>query len=101
VNATESFVAGMSFVEFSLDQKTIFATERSVGIIGATAKRLPVSFTDRYPAINWRRIIGIGDSLTFGYLEVDLATLWEVTQQDVPRLKTLMTEVLVEFVAAG
>ncbi|CAN1210898.1 HepT-like ribonuclease domain-containing protein [Tumidithrix helvetica PCC 7403] len=101
VHATESFIADMDFVEFSADQKTIFAVERSVGIIGATSKRLPISFLDKYPAMNWRRIIGTGESLTFGYLEVDLQTLWEITQQDIPTLKVLIESVLEEIAQAS
>lgn len=92
IAAAELFVAGIDFLEFSRDQKTIFALERAIGIIGATARRLPVSLLDRYPQVNWRRLTGIGDSLMFGYLEVDLNTLWDLTQQDIPFLKELMRE---------
>ena len=30
----------------------------------------------------------------FGYLEVDLNTLWELTQQDVPFIKELMKQAI-------
>lgn len=89
IAATESFVSGIDFLQFSRDQKTIFAVERAIGIIGATARRLPISFMDQYPQINWRRLTSVGDSLMFGYLEVDLNTLWELTQQDAPFIKNL------------
>ena len=94
IAATESFVAGLDFLEFSRDQKTIFAIERSIGIIGATARRLPISFMDQYPQINWRHLTGVGDSLMFGYLEVDLNTLWALIQQDVPFIKDLMRKAI-------
>jgi len=94
ISATESFVKGIDFLEFSCDQKTIFAIERALGIIGATARRLPISFMDQYPQINWRRLTGVGDSLMFGYLEIDLNTLWELTQQDVPFVKELMKQAI-------
>ena len=94
IAATESFVAGLDFLEFSRDQKTIFAIERSIGIIGATARRLPISFMDQYPQINWRHLTVVGDSLMFGYLEVDLNTLWALIQQDVPFIKDLMRKAI-------
>ncbi|MFM7600391.1 MAG: DUF86 domain-containing protein [Pseudanabaena sp.] len=90
IAATESFVSEIDFMQFSRDQKTIFAVERALGLIGATAKRLPISFMDQYPQINWRRLTSVGDSLMFGYLEVDLSTLWELTHHDVPFIKELM-----------
>jgi uncharacterized protein with HEPN domain len=94
ITATESFVSGIDFMQFSRDQKTIFAVERAIGLIGATAKRLPISFMDQYPQINWRRLTSVGDSLMFGYLEVDLNTLWELTHQDVPFIKELMRQAI-------
>ncbi|MEI6426828.1 MAG: HepT-like ribonuclease domain-containing protein [Pseudanabaena sp. ELA607] len=94
--ATETFVNGLDFWSFGRDQKTIFATERALGIISATAKRLPINFMDQHPQINWRRIIGFGDSLTFGYLEVDLNILWTLIQTDLPQLKGLLEQMLKE-----
>ncbi|NMF56783.1 HepT-like ribonuclease domain-containing protein [Pseudanabaena yagii] len=94
LTATESFVAGIDFLDFSRDQKTIFAVERAISIIGATSRRLPISFMDRYPEINWRSLTSIGDSLMFGYLEVDLNTLWKLAQQDVPFIKEQMKKAI-------
>lgn len=97
IAATESFVAGLNFLQFSSDQKTVFAVERAIGVIGATARRLPISFMDQYPEINWRRLTSVGDSLMFGYLEVDLNTLWELTHQDIPFVKDLMKKAIIEI----
>lgn len=94
IAATESFVAGLDFLQFSSDQKTIFAVERAIGLIGATARRLPISFMDQYPEIDWRRLAGAGDILMFGYLDVDLNTLWNLTQRDVPFVKDLMSKAI-------
>ncbi|PZU93542.1 MAG: hypothetical protein DCE90_16350 [Pseudanabaena sp.] len=94
IAATESFVSGIDFLQFSCDQKTIFAVERAIGLIGATARRLPISFMDLYPQINWRRLTSVGDSLIFGYLDVDLNTLWEITQEDVPFIRELMKDAI-------
>lgn len=94
INVTEEFIAGMTFTDFSRDQKTIFAVERSLGIVGATAKRLPISFQDNYPNIPWREIIGLGDTLLYGFFEVDLAVLWETAQNHIPILKTQMNQYL-------
>jgi uncharacterized protein with HEPN domain len=90
IDVTELFIEGMNFADFSQDQKTIFAVERSMGIVGITAKRLPTDFIDRYREIDWRNITGLGDKLTFGIFEVDLSVLWNVTQEDMPKLKKLI-----------
>jgi uncharacterized protein with HEPN domain len=94
IDATESFVADMDFNAFSNDQKTIYAIERSLGIVGATAKRLPWEFVNGFTQINWREIMGMGEKLTYGMFEVDLADLWKVIQDDLPKLKLLIHELL-------
>ncbi|MDX2256820.1 MAG: HepT-like ribonuclease domain-containing protein [Pseudanabaenaceae cyanobacterium bins.39] len=99
IAATESFVKDLDFLQFSRDQKTIFATERAIGIIGATARRLPINFIDQYPQVNWRRLISISDSLMFGYLEIDLNTLWEITQEDAPFIRQIMQGVVDQLAA--
>jgi len=96
-DVTEEFIADMTFPDFIQDQKTIFAVERSLGIVGATAKRLPISFQDNYPDIPWRDIIGIGDKLTYGYFETDLAVLWAVAKQHLPMLKHGMNQALAKL----
>jgi uncharacterized protein with HEPN domain len=39
-------------------------------------------------------LASVGDSLMFGYLEVDLNTLWELTHHDVPFIKELMRKAI-------
>jgi uncharacterized protein with HEPN domain len=99
IAATESFVRDLDFLQFSRDQKTIFAIERAIGIIGATARRLPINFIDQYPQVNWRRLVSISDSLMFGYLEIDLNTLWEITQEDAPFIRQIMQGVINQLAA--
>lgn len=97
INATESFVQGLDFNQFSEDQKTIYAIERSLGIVGTTAKRLPWELINNYSEINWREIMGLGEKLTFGLFEVDIADLWRLIQEDLPKLKQLMQEIQAEM----
>jgi uncharacterized protein with HEPN domain len=96
INATEEFIDGMDLTSFSNDQKTIYAVERSIGIIGAVSKRLPINFMNQHPEISWRNLIGVGERLIYGYFEIDISKLWHITQQDIPRLKSLLSELLSE-----
>jgi len=97
IDASESFVVDMDFNAFSNDQKTIYAIERSLGIVGVTAKRLPWDLVNSHAQVNWREIMGLGEKLTFGLFEVDLADLWRITSEDLPKLKQLMTDLTVEL----
>ncbi|NJK35884.1 MAG: DUF86 domain-containing protein [Oscillatoriales cyanobacterium SM2_2_1] len=94
MDAATGFIADMTFANFCSDQRTIFALERALGLVGATAKRLPLDFIDRHPHVDWRHLINVGDNLTFGYLEVDLQTLWDITINDLPPLRSQMDEAM-------
>jgi uncharacterized protein with HEPN domain len=96
INATEEFIDGMDLTSFSNDQKTIYAVERSIGIIGSIAKRLPITFINQHPEISWRNLIGVGERLIYGYFEIDISKLWNITQSDIPKLKLLLNELLTD-----
>ncbi|AFY68921.1 protein of unknown function DUF86 [Thalassoporum mexicanum PCC 7367] len=96
INATEEFIDGMDLTSFSNDQKTIYAVERSIGIIGAVSKRLPITFINQHPEISWRNLIGVGERLIYGYFEIDIGKLWHITQSDIPKLKTLLNKLLAD-----
>jgi uncharacterized protein with HEPN domain len=64
-----------AFVESYLLRR---AAERALLIISEAAKALPNDLTDRYPAIDWRGVRGLGDVLRHDYERVDAETLWEI-----------------------
>jgi uncharacterized protein with HEPN domain len=94
MDAATGFIDGITYSDFCSDPKTIFALERALGLVGATAKRLPLDFIDRHPHVDWRHLINVGDNLTYGYLEVDLQTLWDITVNDLPPLRSQMDEAI-------
>jgi uncharacterized protein with HEPN domain len=60
------------------------ATIRQLEIIGEATKNLSSTLRSRYPHIPWRRIAGLRDVLIHNYMGVDLVTVWEITQKDMP-----------------
>jgi uncharacterized protein with HEPN domain len=88
INDIEKFIGGMSFDEFTDDRKTLNAVVRSIEIIGEAAKKIPKTITRKYPGIPWKKMAGMRDKLIHEYFGVDLAILWKVAGEDIPRLKT-------------
>ncbi len=97
VNAAIEFVEGMTFAEFEGDKKTIFAATRAIQIIGEAAKKIPDSIKAQYPEIPWKGMTGMRDKVTHEYFGVNLDVLWDTIQQDLPKVKDLMPEVLVNL----
>ena len=62
------------------------AVIRNIEIIGEAASRLSPEFAARHAEIPWRDIVGMRHRLIHGYLKVNLDTVWEVVERDLPAL---------------
>jgi uncharacterized protein with HEPN domain len=62
------------------------AVIRNIEIIGEAASRLSPEFAARHAEIPWRDIVGMRHRLIHGYLNVNLVTVWEVIERDLPAL---------------
>jgi len=62
------------------------AVIRNIEIVGEAASRLSPEFAARHAEIPWRDIVGMRHRLIHGYLNVNLVTVWEVIERDLPAL---------------
>jgi uncharacterized protein with HEPN domain len=85
----KEFTLGMSYEMFSGDKKTINAVIRSLEVLGEATKHIPLSFRKKYPDIPWNKMAGMRDVLIHDYMGVDLMTVWKVSQERLPELKSL------------
>ena len=93
INDVENFIDGMEFEDFIKDKKTIYSVVRAIEIIGEAAKNVPEQVRKKYPDVPWKQMAGMRDKLIHEYFGVDLEILWETAKDDVPQLKTPISEV--------
>lgn len=72
------------------------AVIRNFEIIGEATKRLTPTVSQSHPEIQWRRMVGFRDMLIHQYMGVDLKTVWNVVERDLPTIKAA----LIDMVAA-
>ena len=65
-----------------------------VEIIGEASSRMPKEQREKWPQIDWEKIIGMRNRLIHGYDIVDLKILWDVIQKDLPVLLSDLEAIL-------
>ena len=70
------------------------AVIRNIEIVGEAAGRVSPAFAAPHAEIPWRDIVGMRHRLIHGYLKVNLETVWEVVEHDLPALAPKLRAIL-------
>lgn len=97
IDKIERFVAGMNYDDFVKDDKTMSAVIRKLEIIGEAAKNIPSPVKQRYPQLDWKEMTGMRDKLIHDYFGVDTEILWKVVEEDIPKIKPMIKQMLEEL----
>ena len=87
INKIFHYTDKMSFDDFVKDDKTIDAVVRNFEIIGEASNRIPENVRNRYPSIEWHRIISIRNRIIHEYFGVDYQIIWEIINTQLGILK--------------
>lgn len=87
------FTDGASRAEFIADERTCDAVVRNLEIIGEASKRLPETFTTRYPTVPWRKIVGLRNRVIHEYFGVDMEIVWTIIQNDLPSFHSALKDI--------
>lgn len=79
---------------FMEDRKTQDATIRQLEIIGEAVKSLSLEFREIHRDIPWRSIAGMRDLLIHHYFGIDVRMVWNVIEQHLPTLESVVTSTL-------
>lgn len=71
------------FMKSSLIQDAVI---RNLEIIGEATKNISVELRNSYKEIPWRKMAGLRDILIHDYMGVNLKTVWNVVQKELPQL---------------
>ncbi len=100
LDATEKiaqFIDGMTFEQFAVDTRTVFAVVRALEIIGEATKGIPQGVRDSHPEVPWREMAGMRDKLIHAYSSVNTGVVWKTASDDMPRLESAIRRILEEL----
>ena len=91
------YTNGISFEEFSKDNKTVDAVIRNFEIIGEASNLLSDEIKDKYSEIDWHRIRGFRNRIVHDYFGVDLQIIWKIILDQIPGLISEISEIIPYF----
>ena len=91
------YTKGISFEEFSEDNKTVDAVIRNFEIIGEASSLIPDEIKDKYSEIDWHRIRGFRNRIVHDYFGVDLQIIWKIIHEQISGLITGISKILLNF----
>ena len=74
-----SFVQGMDYDRFSIDEKALYAVTRALEIIGEAARKIPEEVRQSNPEIQWREITAMRNKLTHEYFGINTKVIADST----------------------
>ncbi|MCT8337590.1 DUF86 domain-containing protein [Methanoculleus sp. Afa-1] len=101
VEKIEIFTLGMSYEEFSEDDKTVYAVTRALEVIGEATKCIPRSVRENYPGNPWTEMAGMRDKLIHAYFGINRAIIWRTIHDDLPPLRSAMQALRDDLTADG
>ena len=86
ITKINTFVNGLNWDMFQVDNKTQSAVIMQLTLIGEVSKKIPTEIKEQID-LPWRDIAGFRDRAIHNYFEIDLDVVWNTIQTDIEVLK--------------
>ncbi|HWQ67305.1 MAG TPA: DUF86 domain-containing protein [Methanospirillum sp.] len=90
----ERVCAEKSIDDIHADEDLQHMVARAFEIIGEAARNLSLKTKENYPDIPWREMVGVRDRIIHGYFSVNWVIVWDIISNEIPGLKTQLSQVL-------
>jgi uncharacterized protein with HEPN domain len=90
----EEYTEHITREDFGKNNLVFDEVVRQIMIIGEASVNLTDAFKETHYNIPWHKIIGMRNELVHGYFGLDVDTVWETSQVDVPELRKYIKPLL-------
>ncbi|MCX7855683.1 MAG: DUF86 domain-containing protein [Anaerolineae bacterium] len=88
------YTEGMGFYDFVEDERTFDAVVRNLEIVGEAARHISAEIRQRYPGVDWARIVALRNIVAHEYFGVDEEIIWDIVQNKIPVLLEQVRRIL-------
>lgn len=97
----EETVVGLSFETFAQNRQALRVVLYSLAVIGEAVTSAIDDLEAADSTTPWHQIRGMRNALIHEYFRVDVETVWQTIQLDLPTLKVALQQILDELEAEG
>lgn len=94
IDLANRFVAGLDFIGFRDELRTVYAVTRCLEIISEASRRLPEEVKARHPTIAWRNMAGASNIYRHNYEDVAASAVWDAVKLALPPLRVVIEQEL-------
>lgn len=87
IEKVKRYVGSLTFEQFAHDEMRVDAVIRNLEVMGEAARSIPPEVRERYPSIEWRKVVGLRNILIHEYSGVDIEILWDIVKAKLPQLE--------------
>ena len=94
IEKVEHYLLNTTYKSFSANDMMIDAVVRELEIIGEASSKLSKEFKDNHPDVAFRDATDMRNFLIHEYFGVRKEIVWETCQEDLPKVKKLIDDLL-------
>jgi uncharacterized protein with HEPN domain len=86
IELAQQFTSGMTYEQFEVDTRSVFAVIRCLEIVSEASRHLGSELKARHAELPWLQIAGAGNVYRHDYPDVRPQVLWQTVQSALPEL---------------
>ena len=94
MDATQTFVEGLDYDTFVVDDKTNSAVVYKLEKIGEAVKHIPDTIQQQYSVIPWQQMTEMSDRFIHNYYDIDYRLVWNTVKDLIPQMQPIIAQIL-------